>query len=153
MDLEMPVMDGFEATRRIKQEMDVKILAISARVYDADVKKAYDAGIDGFIGKPYRLSTILNEINSVAQTDEKHLHGGSGEVITNAEVWLDRSLTEDQKHELQQAILRADPTSFRSILDSCADLDSQNRKLLLDMVESYQYEKVINLLKQESRAT
>jgi len=69
MDLEMPVMDGFEATRRIKQEMDVKILAISARVYDADVKKAYDAGIDGFIGKPYRLSTILNEINSAVNTD------------------------------------------------------------------------------------
>ena len=58
MDIQMPVMDGYQATRKIR-EMEgayfkrVPIIAMSANVYDEDVKACLDAGMDGHIGKPF----------------------------------------------------------------------------------------------------
>jgi len=58
MDLQMPVMDGFEATRRLRQreqERGVKrvpIIALSAAVMDSDRAQAIEAGVDGQLDKP-----------------------------------------------------------------------------------------------------
>ncbi|AEI14436.1 multi-sensor hybrid histidine kinase [Flexistipes sinusarabici DSM 4947] len=59
MDLQMPVMDGFDATAEIRRRENdsegnahVPIIALSAAVLDADRKKAAEAGADGHLGKP-----------------------------------------------------------------------------------------------------
>ncbi|MEK9876787.1 MAG: response regulator, partial [Betaproteobacteria bacterium] len=55
MDINMPEMDGYEATariRRTKTAKDLPVVAMTANVLDADVKKALDAGMNGHIAKP-----------------------------------------------------------------------------------------------------
>ena len=70
MDLSLPVMDGWEATRRLKADpatAHLPVLALSAHALAVEGERAKEAGCDGFIAKPCipaelvaRLSTYLN---------------------------------------------------------------------------------------------
>lgn len=66
MDLIMPVMDGFEATRKIKQIPNVEapvVIALSASVLESDQLRSADAGCDDFIPKPVRASLLLKKLS------------------------------------------------------------------------------------------
>ncbi|NJO14658.1 MAG: PAS domain S-box protein [Thioploca sp.] len=66
MDLSMPVMDGYEATRQIRQNpviKDVIILAVSARVFETDIQQSRKAGCNDFIAKPIRLEQLLEQLH------------------------------------------------------------------------------------------
>lgn len=70
MDVQMPHMDGLQATRSIRQLPDkekasVKIIAVTANVFESDRKQAKEAGMDGFLGKPIELPRLFEEINRV----------------------------------------------------------------------------------------
>jgi signal transduction histidine kinase/ActR/RegA family two-component response regulator len=66
LDLQMPVMDGIEATERIRgagtPEKETRIVALSADLTEATRERAQRAGIDGFVAKPfsrYELASVL----------------------------------------------------------------------------------------------
>lgn len=62
MDIKMPVMDGLEATRRIREvDQGIPIIAITANAFDSDRVKALEAGCSAFISKPLK-KTDLEEI-------------------------------------------------------------------------------------------
>lgn len=53
-DIEMPVMDGYEMVRRIREtDKEIPILFSSARVSPKDVVKGYELGVDNYVKKPY----------------------------------------------------------------------------------------------------
>jgi CheY-like chemotaxis protein len=63
MDLSMPVMDGFEATRLLKATAAysaVPIVAVSGLTSPEDVNRAYSAGICDYIAKPFKRSQLLD---------------------------------------------------------------------------------------------
>jgi CheY-like chemotaxis protein len=58
MDTHMPVMDGLEATRQIRQNLspdkkDIPIISFSASVIEKEKNEALEAGVSDFIGKPF----------------------------------------------------------------------------------------------------
>jgi len=62
MDSQMPVMDGYEATRIIRKNEKLKslpILSLSANVMAEDIQKAYDAGVNDYIEKPIKFKTMF----------------------------------------------------------------------------------------------
>jgi CheY-like chemotaxis protein len=62
MDWRMPVMDGIEATRRIRAlpaGREVKIAILSASVFQEDKAKVLEAGADDFVPKPLRIETLF----------------------------------------------------------------------------------------------
>ena len=72
MDLIMPVMDGFEATRLIRQEPqqnDVVIIATSASAFQQDVEKSLMAGCDDFIAKPVNIDEMLDKLAQYLKLD------------------------------------------------------------------------------------
>jgi two-component system cell cycle response regulator DivK len=65
MDLSMAVMDGWEATRRLKADPKTRgviVVAVTAHALKWDEQKARDAGCDGFIAKPFDLSALADGI-------------------------------------------------------------------------------------------
>ena len=65
MDIQMPVMDGNAATRKIREELHKKnlpILAMTAKVLENDVKEALAAGMNCHISKPIDLEFLLDEM-------------------------------------------------------------------------------------------
>ena len=73
MDIQMPKMDGYEATRQIRQlEQDegrkrTPIVAMSANAFSEDVSKAYGAGMDDYITKPMSLQEIKRVLQSLEE--------------------------------------------------------------------------------------
>jgi CheY-like chemotaxis protein len=66
MDLQLPEMDGLEATRRIVADPDlggVKVVAYSAMVMPADRDRALDAGCVGFIAKPVGARELITLVS------------------------------------------------------------------------------------------
>jgi len=65
MDIQLPGMDGLTATRRLKEDDDLKeipVLALTAFAMAGDARKAVDAGCDGYISKPINVESFLEEI-------------------------------------------------------------------------------------------
>ena len=70
MDVQMPVMNGYEATAAIRQFENKKlaaipILAMTANAFDEDRKAAFSAGMNGHIAKPIDVSKLMEELKKV----------------------------------------------------------------------------------------
>jgi CheY-like chemotaxis protein len=65
MDVSIPLIDGWEATRRLKADPDtahIPIIALTAHALASDQQKAIDAGCDGYIPKPAEPRAVLNVV-------------------------------------------------------------------------------------------
>jgi CheY-like chemotaxis protein len=70
MDIDMPRMDGYEATRVIRShQIDIPIIALTAYSEDIFREQSYKAGMNNFLAKPYDkeriYTTILDSISSI----------------------------------------------------------------------------------------
>jgi two-component system, cell cycle response regulator DivK len=66
MDLALPRVDGWEATRRLKANpmtRDIPVIAFTAHLMKEDIERARDAGCVAVIGKPFAIDTLLEQIN------------------------------------------------------------------------------------------
>lgn len=62
MDIQLPGLDGYEATRRIKADpalRPIPIIAVTSFALSGDDVKAYEAGCDGYVTKPYSPRQLL----------------------------------------------------------------------------------------------
>jgi CheY-like chemotaxis protein len=65
MDLHLPVMDGFEATKLLKSDPELRkipLIAVTASAMKGDAEKILQVGFDGYITKPIHLHTFLKQI-------------------------------------------------------------------------------------------
>jgi two-component system, cell cycle response regulator DivK len=65
MDIQLPLLDGYEATRRIKADPDLKnipIIVVTSYALSGDEGKARDAGCDAYVTKPYSPRQLLAKI-------------------------------------------------------------------------------------------
>ncbi len=70
MDIQMPQMDGYEATRQIralddKEKAGIPIVAVTANAFDADRQVAMDAGMSGHLAKPYDVPAIMKMLKKL----------------------------------------------------------------------------------------
>ena len=70
MDIHMPVMDGFEATRAIKaSDNPPPVIALSASVFETDQRQVMEAGCDSFLSKPVVQDELLDRIRSYVDVE------------------------------------------------------------------------------------
>ena len=71
MDLEMPILDGWEATRRLKsnpQTRDIPVIALSAHALAGERERAFAAGCDEFDAKPIQFERLLATLRRLGES-------------------------------------------------------------------------------------
>jgi CheY-like chemotaxis protein len=74
MDVQMPEMDGYEATRRIRaldipHAKTIPIIAMTANVFREDIERCLEAGMDSHVGKPIDFKEVLSKLRSYFNPD------------------------------------------------------------------------------------
>ena len=73
MDVQMPNMDGYTATQRIRDlddsRAEIPIIAMTANAYDEDRRKAQEAGMDGFLAKPLDVDEMMRLLGKITKTE------------------------------------------------------------------------------------
>ena len=72
MDVQMPIMNGYEATQRIRmlsdaKKADIPIIAMTANAFEEDRRAAISAGMDGYIAKPIDIPKLMQVIEDVIE--------------------------------------------------------------------------------------
>src|SRR5580765_4757426 len=115
MDVQMPVMDGYSATRRIRQWEDenrarpVPILALTAHALPEEVQKSLDAGCTAHLTKPIRKATLLHAI-------EEHTRGRVRVRVDSSLAELVPRFLENRRRDVEAiaaALKRADYENVR----------------------------------------
>lgn len=69
MDIQMPHMDGYEATKVIRALNDprsrIPIIAMTANAFEEDRQRAFEAGMDGHIAKPISINVLFSTLDEV----------------------------------------------------------------------------------------
>ncbi len=112
MDCQMPVMDGYDATQAIRSRTDrgrVPIVALTANALESDRKRCIEAGMDGFIAKPFERNDLIKvleqwlPIESFAGTRIESISRKWGEKqasASNYEEPIDRAQMESMRNAL-----------------------------------------------------
>ncbi|VXD21928.1 hybrid sensor histidine kinase/response regulator [Planktothrix paucivesiculata] len=157
MDMRMPVMDGYEATKYIKsttQGNATAIIALTASVLEEEKAITLSAGCDDFMRKPFKESTIFEILTKhlgVKYIYENMTDGNSkiGETIHELpqltteqfqimpQAWLLR---------LYQAVLEADEQQIVRLISEIPETEAAFPKSLTKLVRQFQFEQIIDLI-------
>ena len=84
MDLDLPVVDGWEATRRLKSDprtRDIPMIALSAHALAGAREKAIEAGCDEFDTKPVEFERLLGKIRQLLRRESASLGDGNSSTL------------------------------------------------------------------------
>jgi len=79
LDVMMPGIDGYEVLRRVRADptlCGIKVIMLTARSFEADIKKGFEAGADDYLPKPFQPMTLLKKIRDLVQKSSAMPAGG-----------------------------------------------------------------------------
>jgi YesN/AraC family two-component response regulator len=98
-DLMMPVMNGEEMIRALKQDLEtshIPIIALTAKTSTSDIAAAYNIGIDAYLTKPFNLEQLRAVVNNLLRKREELVRQLAGITIQNETVAEEKSIDENQ---------------------------------------------------------
>lgn len=81
MDIQMPVMDGRQATEEIRKLenpllANIPIIALSANAFESDKRMSLESGMDAHLTKPMDVTLLLETITKTMKKHHLYMHGG-----------------------------------------------------------------------------
>jgi CheY-like chemotaxis protein len=153
MDMRMPVMDGYEATRRIKSTEKGKntpIVALTASAFEDERKKVESLGMNGYIRKPFRESELFLTIGKILGINYIYEDDNSARTSVYQNI---ESLSKDISGlppkfvtELKEALETADLDLFAELAESIKNENAALAQLLMTLAKNYDYENLQQLL-------
>lgn len=153
MDVIMPVMDGKEATKKIKAldiNHDVAIIALSASALDEDQQEILSCGADAFVKKPFQAAELLEEIrHHVGLEYEYEVMDDKSEPKVSIEIEAAQinSLPSELKQRIHQAAILGHLDQLEEMVIETAAFDQQVSLHLKHLLEDFEIEKILNLFK------
>ncbi len=150
MDMRMPVMDGYEASRRIKAMSGngkILIAALTASAFEEDREAVLAAGCDAFVRKPLKeeeLFTVMGDLLGVQYVFEEEAE--PEEPVATLE--LDE-LPAELAAELKQAALALDMDRLHELVGRVQGLSPQLAHALSMAIDDFRFEEILKALHQE----
>jgi CheY-like chemotaxis protein len=151
MDRRMPVMDGMEATKRIRElpnGTEVKIVAVTASAFEEQRGEMLAAGMDDYVRKPYRADELYRTLSK--ELGVKYLY----KVFTDTpdrELSLTPEMMEslpDELHcELTKALEQLDAKYIETIIQQIATYDKSLHNRLVHLVSDFNYPVILRCLR------
>ena len=148
MDRRMPIMEGPEAARRIRQLPDggtVKIVAVTASAFNEQRQEMLDAGMNGFVSKPYRFGEIYDCL--ARQLGLKYIYRPeAAEPDTTAVAPMATALSTALDKQLRDALERLDSERIAALLDEVGAIDARLAAALSGLSKHFDYPAMVCLL-------
>lgn len=168
MDLRMPILDGYEATKAIRQlesalltesesalpSHRTSIIALSAMAFEHDREAVHNAGCDGFLAKPFREEDCFEVLRQHLNLTFKYESAVPPRTATFASSTAHQALTRERlaalpkslQEELHQALIRGDTQIATDITRRVRQFDAPLAEELMNTVKTYCFDEVLDLL-------
>jgi CheY-like chemotaxis protein len=158
MDVRMPVMDGLEATRRIREIESAggsprcAILALTAGAFEHEREEMLQCGADDFVAKPFRVGTIFEKIGRYLNVrflyeESETAEAGTASRATALASGL-RDMPAELRRDLREALSSGHVRRIRLAVERIrADDEALGRALLIE-VQAFRLDALLALLEQ-----
>lgn len=161
MDMAMPVMDGYEASRRIKgveKGKDTVVIAITASAFEAERAKIMALGVDDLVLKPYNETILLDRIafhlglEYVYVADSTPDENPVNVAVSSKSLTFEavQELPEDLRAQMASALQIADMERLNGLIDGLSDQKPTVARGLLSLANQFQYDELLRLLDAKS---
>jgi PAS domain S-box-containing protein len=150
MDMRMPVMDGTEATRRIRSLPGgdkVRVVAVTASAFKEEQQEILASGLDDFVKKPFRFDDIYHCL--ARQLDLKYQYKTEGaekaEPVVLTSAMLDK-VSDELRKELGDALVSLDSDRIASVVNKISNVDASLGYTLRRLSEYFDYQTILDAL-------
>jgi signal transduction histidine kinase/CheY-like chemotaxis protein len=161
MDMRMPIMDGYEATKRIKSHLKGQatfILALTASTLEGEREIVLSAGCDDFVRKPFREQIIFDKMAQYLGV--RYIHAAKTEPSTTTYLvsefslepaWL-KVMSSEWLTQLEQAAEELDEDLLIKLLEQIPDEHTRLADALKNKVDDFDFDAIIDLVQQAAVA-
>ncbi|MDJ0515046.1 MAG: ATP-binding protein [Trichodesmium sp. MO_231.B1] len=153
MDMRMPVMDGYEATKQIKattKGQATTIIALTASVLEEEKVVVLSAGCDDFMRKPFREADIFKKMGEYLGVryvyEEREIKPKEKEETVESIEQKVRVLSEELKKQLKDALLTGNLAGIANIITTIRQWDNSLAEAIQKSCDGFEYEKILNWL-------
>jgi len=160
MDMRMPVMDGYEATRQIKEHLKGQatvVLALTASAFEEERSLVLSAGCDDFVRKPFREDVIFSKIahylgvqyvyeQPILSTASEDKNPASHQPLTAQALTI---MSKEWINELYQAANSIDNEQILQLIEQIPPTHASIAQAIKEMVNNFRCDQIIDLLEAE----
>lgn len=136
MDMSMPVMDGFAATRKIKEDpelKDIPIISVSGLGFNHEIERMGQAGVDACIVKPFKIGQLYTAMDRYLIQEEIDSNIQESHVV-------ERYMPNKEVLDVQQGIMNAhNEVFYREILEEVKTLLENSNEHFLSMISKRKF--------------
>jgi len=160
MDMQMPHMDGYETTKKIKSfknGQETVIIALTATAFEEDRHKSISAGCDDFLRKPFRQEEIIAILEKhlgarfiYEEEETRSFVSASAKATTAKTISLKPEnlalIPPELLTELEREIIRADMQRIHETIGKIHEQDEQLAASLVELVNKFEHDQILELI-------
>ena len=155
MDFHMPLMDGLEATRKIRALPGggpVQIYTLTATAFDHDKDALMAAGADGFLRKPIRVAEVFETLRQSLGVQYVYAAAAAAEAESRPPLELDAAvlcrMEPALRDHLRQAVATLDAEGARAVVAEIETADPDLARAIGHYIDDYRFDDLLKLLEQ-----